>query len=222
MWKPILILMFAAAGANATAADKLLEKVRIVVRSSGKEVPAEGRLYKVLEGQSNREFVANVNADGTLDAPYTCKSPVRIWAEPKRQDVTTEDEPRPCSGNMLFQFHVPLFAESPEFTKGFDLYTLGKPGAAQRVFSNVAARAANAGDDEVAAAASNAAVAAAATVLGDKTLSRLVTRDIAQNKGLVLTQQGKKTLKEFQREANIDVTGKLDFPTQKAMEKKMK
>lgn len=222
MWKRILVVLLAAACADAAAADKVLEKVQIVVKSSGKDVPTAGRLYKVLEGQSSREFVANVEADGTLDAPYTCKSPARIWAEPKRQDVTTEDEPRPCGGNMVFQFHLPMLAHSSAFSRGFELSSVGKPAAAQRVFSDVASRAAAAGDEKVAAAASNAAVAAAATVLGDQTLSRFVTRDVAQNKGLVLTKEGKDTLKEFQREAKIDVTGKLDFPTQRAMEKMMK
>lgn len=222
MWKPIVAVLFATACSAGAAADKVLEKVRIVVKSSGKDLPTAGRLYKVLEGQSSREFVANVEADGTLDAPYTCKSPARIWAEPKRQDVTTEDEPQPCGGKMVFQFHVPMLANSSAFSKGFELFSVGKPGEAQRVFSDVASRAFAAGDEKVGAAASNAAVASAATALGDKTLSKFVMRDIAQNQGLVLTQEGEDTLKQFQRDANIGVTGKLDFPTQKAMQKMMK
>lgn len=222
MGKSILASFLLAICAAVPAADRVVDKVRIIVNSSGRILPTEGRLYRIMEGFSTREFVANVAADGKLDAPYTCKSPARIWAEPRRQDVTTEEEPRPCGGEMVFQFHVPLFAQTSDFSKGVELSSMGKTAAAQRVFSEAAVKAAARGDDKTAAAASNAAIAAAATALGDTTLSKLVTRDVAQNKSLVLTKAGKDTLKEFQSGAKLEATGKLDFATQKAMEKMMK
>ena len=219
MFKTILLIVLAAICAHANPADKVLNRVRIVVKSSGHDLPTEGRLYKVLEGQNSREFIANVAADGTLDAPFKCKSPARIWAEPKRLDVTSAEEPQPCGGSMVFQFLVPMIAHTSSFAKGMEFSSAGKAGAAHRAFSEVAAAAVAQGDARAAAVASNAALATAATVLGDKNLSTMVAGGNAQNKGLVLTTQGKQAVMDYQRDAKINVTGKLDFPTQKAMAK---
>lgn len=212
-----LLIVLAAISAPAAAADKVLDRVRIIVRSSGDDLPTEGRLYKILEGQSTREFVANVAKDGLLDAPFTCKSPVRIWAEPKRVDVTSAEEPRPCGGKMVFQFDVPLIAYTPDFVKAVKLSGGGDLGAAHAAFVDVAMKAAIRGDFKAAAVANNAATATAATALGDVNLSKLVTRE-SPGKGLVLTNHGKKVV-DFQDDARLGGKTTLDFSAQKAIEK---
>jgi hypothetical protein len=215
MLRVLVFCSIAAVLGPASAADKVVDQVKILVKSNGKDFPSAGRLYKVMESRSDREFIANVDANGVVDAPFPCRSPVRIWAEPKRYGVTTSEEAKPCGGDMVFQFHVPQFAQSSAFGQGVQLAAEGKPGAAHIKFSAVAFGAAASGG--LKAAAQDAAVAQAAVALGDPVLDQFVTRDMRQKYRLVLTEQGQEKLKQFQAKANIETTGQLDFATQKAM-----
>jgi hypothetical protein len=215
MLRVLVFCAIAAVLGPASAADKVVDQVKILVKSNGKDFPSAGRLYKVMESRSDRKFIANVDANGVVDAPFACKSPVRIWAEPIRYGVTTAEEAKPCGGEMVFQFHVPQFAQASAFGQGVQLAAEGKPGAAHIKFSAVASGAEASGG--LKAAAQDAAVAQAAVALGDPTLDQFVTRDTRQKYRLVLTEQGQEKLKQFQAKSNIEATGQLDFATQKAM-----
>lgn len=204
---------------GAFAADLIVKRVTIVVMSGGRPIMSEGRLYKVLDDKAAREFVANVDRTGTLDSPFNCKSPMRVWAEPNRDDVSRQgNSPQPCDGKMEFRFEVPsIAATQSDFSRAVSLAIEGKPGAAQFAFSQAAWTADKRGDHYIAAVAKDAAISTAAAALGDANRSTLVTRDPAQAHQMVFTSEGKEALEEFQRKAHLEPTGQLDFATQKAL-----
>jgi hypothetical protein len=211
--KTLLVLALISGGVTAAP---VITKVYIVVHDDESMHPT-GALYRIGPEPGKREWIADIAADGTINPTHTCTGSEKLRVQPSQYGLQAIDDAIVCTENPRFRFFLPILASTAPFRTASGAAIAGNYAAAHMQFSAIAAQARANGEPENARIASDAAVQSAAKVLGDANLDKFIARDSTQNDALVLTPVGEKKLKQFQREAMIPATGKLDFATQKAM-----